>query len=86
MSSDETIIMIKNVYARGSEKNNFQLNMPKGANILGVKTEIANRIPNMPADSQKLIYRGKICTNDSKLKDVLSMVSVCSHVINASFK
>ena len=74
MADGDIIIMIKNVYARGAEKNNFQLTLPKTVNILAVKTEIEKKIPKMPTDTQKLIFRGKICTNESKLSDILAMV------------
>ena len=76
VNNDLITIVVKNVYRNTS----VQLHVPVTAALGSLKEAIREHFEERPApDQQRLIYLGKVCTNDSiPLRDILlqSRVSV----------
>lgn len=65
-------VLVKNVYAPSQSKTFV---VPITLSILELKHEIETVFPSMPAvKDQKLIFGGKICSNDTILDTILKQV------------
>jgi len=72
-----TTIIVRNVYARGTEKNRFELKVQEDRTIADVKDQIHEQLASdtfLPAN-QKLVFRGKLCPDATLLADILKIVN-----------